>query len=122
MSHIQDQVHGRFKMFSGASIEALAATATRYVAEGGLAPKSIGVEYLEGASFFVLTLGYRDDEPGYGVSIQTHALGRADNLDDLSDIEARLTGAAARCPGLICHELYINADHQFFLITMALSA
>lgn len=121
MGRIQDQVHGRFKILSGASIEELTANAARFVNEGGLAPKSIGVEFLEGARRFVLTLGYRDDEPGYAVAFEHHDLGRADSLDDLSAIEERLTAVAARAPGILCHELYINSEHEFFLVIMRLA-
>lgn len=121
MSDIHDQVHDHFKMLSGSSIEELTAQAARFVAEGGLAPKSIGVEYLEGAKRFVLTLGYRADEPGYRVAFEIRDLGRADDLSDLTGIEERLRGVAAKTPGILCHELYINAAHEFFLVIMRLA-
>lgn len=121
MPAIEDQVHDHFKLLSGPSIEALTAEAARVVAEGGLAPKSIGVEYLEGAKRFVLTLGYRVDEPGYRVTFEIRDLGRADDLADLSAIEERLGAVAAKTPGILCHELYINAAHEFFLVIMRLA-
>lgn len=122
MGRIQDQLHGHFKMFSGTSIDELMATAARFVAEGGLAAKSIGIECLEGAGRFVLTLGYRDDEPGYPIAFELHDLGRADTLDDLSGVEGQLSAVAARTSNILCHELYINAQHEFFLVVMRLAA
>ncbi len=121
MGRVQDQLHGHFKMFSGASIDELTASAAQFVADGGLAPKSIGIECLEGAGRFVLTLGYRDDEPGYAIAFDVHDLGRAADLDDLSAIEARLAAVAAHAPNILCHELYINAAREFYLVIMRLA-
>ncbi len=122
MSGIQDQVHDHFKMFSGGSIRELTDQVARFAEAGGVAAKSIGVEYLEGARRFVLTLGYRTDEPGYPLAFELHDLGRADDLGDLSAIEARMGAVAAKTPGIICHELYINAEHEFFLVVMRLAS
>jgi hypothetical protein len=120
MSDVHDQVHGRFRILSGPSIEALLRQAESFVSEGKLAPKSIGVEYLEAAKAFVLSLGYRTDEPGYEVTFSHHPLCRVDSLADLGAVETAMARVAAGVAGIICHELYVDDHHQFFAIVMSL--
>src|SRR5687767_2089685 len=86
MANIDQQVHGKFKMFSGkleagSSIAALTKQVEEFVKSSKVAPKSIGVEYLEASKLVVLTLGYREDEAGYAVKLATVSLGNADKLD-----------------------------------------
>jgi hypothetical protein len=125
MSDITEQVHKKFKIFTGplqgdGSLGALADEVTRFVREAGIAPKSIGVEFIDTAKRLVLTLGYRDDEPGYPVNIQCVPVGRVEQLDaaGLTHLEQALGRASAGVPNIICHELYITQDHDFFMVFM----
>lgn len=127
MTNIASQVHNRFKVFSGAlepghRIDALAKKVAEFVASshGKVAPKSIGVEYLESAHRLIVTLGYRDDEPGYPIALHAVSLGRVDHLDgeDFSALEAKMTEAGARLQRVICHELFITEDHEFLMVFM----
>jgi hypothetical protein len=127
MSNIASQVHNRFKVFSGElepghRIDALAKKVTDFVAsgQGKIAPKSIGVEYLESAHRLIVTLGYRDDEPGYPVALHAVSLGRVAHLDgdDFTALEAKMAEAGGKLERVICHELFITEDHEFLMVFM----
>jgi len=124
MSQIAEQVHGKFKVFAGPlhednTIGPLAADISQFVSESNVAAKSIGVEYLESADRLIITLGYRDDEPGYPVKISSVSLGKIDALgDDFAQLEGEMQKAGARFPNIICHELYITDEHDFMMIFM----
>jgi len=124
MADVAAQVHHRFKAFTGGAgadggVAALAPEVEGFVRERGVAAKSIGVEFLEGARKLVLTLGYRDDEPGYGIRLTSRSLGKVDSLDDLSGLEARMGEAAGDLDGVLCHELFVTDDGEFVMVFMA---
>lgn len=128
MSNIRDQVHGKFKIFAGAlapdhSLGALAAEVERFAASAHAAPKSIGVEYLEHSKRVVLTLGYRDDEPGYPIRLHVVSLGKASSLDagELHALEQRMEAEAAKLSGVICHELFVTEHDEFLMVFMTLA-
>lgn len=124
MSQIGDQVHNHFKVFAGTldannSIGALADDVANYVSENGIAPKSIGVEYLEAADRLIITLGYRNDEPGYPIKLSCVSLGQIDALgSDFAELEKRMQAASTQQSNIICHELYVTAEHEFLMIFM----
>jgi len=71
---IKHQVHSKFKVFisdaeSEDAVEQLFRQADVFTKDNSVAPKSIGVEYLEGQKRLILSIGYRDDEPGYPVNL-----------------------------------------------------
>ena len=124
MSNVASQVHNRFKVFSGElepghRIDALAKKVVAF-ASGKVAAKSIGVEYLESAHRLIVTLGYRDDEPGYPIALHCESLGRVDHLDgeDFSALEAKMAAAGAKLASVICHELFITEDQEFLMVFM----
>jgi hypothetical protein len=124
MPEINDQVHSKFKMFTGplqsGGVDALAKELAGFVKESGVAAKSIGAEYLESAGKLVLTLGYRDDEPGYPVAVRSVDLGKIETLDApaLARLEKAMSDATAGVSGIICHELFITGDKEFFMVLM----
>jgi hypothetical protein len=124
MSQIQEQVHNKFKIFTGAlqpdgSIGPLADEISRYVSESKIAPKSIGVEYLESARRLIVSLGYRDDEAGYPVTLHSVSLGSVDTSGaDLNALERKMAEASAGLPNIICHELYITDKQEMLMIFM----
>lgn len=122
----QTQVHDHFKVFTtttggAAGVSLLSAEVTAWVAAEGVAAKSIGVEYLEAAGVLVLTVGYRRDEPGYPVGLHAVSLGRLETLDaaSLLSLEARMAASAAGVKQILCHELFVTADREFFMVFMA---
>jgi hypothetical protein len=122
-SGVQEQVHAQFKVFTGAAttdeaVDGVFSEVERFVAERGVAPKSIGVEYLEAAGRLVFTLGYRADEPPYRVRVTRQSLGTVDSMDDLSGLESRMASAAAGLANVICHELFVRADGEFVMVFM----
>jgi hypothetical protein len=121
MADVEAQVHHKFKVFttSGPNVGDLGGQVERFVAERQVAAKSIGVEYLEGAGKLVLTLGYRDDEPGYGVSILSRSVGVVGSMGDLSGLEARMADAAGSMAGVLCHELFVTDSGEFIMVFMA---
>lgn len=124
MTQITDQVHGKFKVFAGElladkTIGALAGEVSRFASENKIAAKSIGVEYLESARRLIVTLGYRDDEEPYPISLHTESLGKVDSMgNDFAALEQAMSAASARHPNIICHELYVTDDHEFLMIFM----
>lgn len=119
---MNSQVHSHFKVFVGALAEdrtpgPLAAEVAAWAKASGVAAKSIGVEYLEGAGKLLLTVGYRDDEPGYPVALRSVSLGRIEGLDEAgrAALEQRMAAASARLSSILCHELYVTADHEVIM-------
>jgi hypothetical protein len=126
MSEIEKQVHNKFKIFSGTlgadkSLGALADEVARFVDEGKLAAKSIGVEYLESAGRLIITLGYRDDEEYYPIKLTSVSLGKEENLAEktaFTQLEQAIAEASSKLNNIICHELYITGDHEFLMVFM----
>ncbi|MCK6575172.1 hypothetical protein L6V77_29235 [Myxococcota bacterium] len=125
MSNIHDQVHDHFKTFAGSldadgGIGALATQVPAWVKSAGAAPKSIGIEYIEGAKKLLLTVGYRTDEAGYEIALTTVNIGKVESLEGagLTDLEGRMGKAAAGVKNIICHELFVTADHSVHMVFM----
>jgi hypothetical protein len=119
------QVHSKFKMFTGKlggtrSILELATEVEAFAAKAKAAPKSIGIEFLEHNKTLVLTLGYRDDEPAVAIKLVTASLGKASKLDtaELAKLEVRLSQEAAKAKHVICHELFVTDDDEFIVVFM----
>jgi hypothetical protein len=108
------QVHHKFKVFSGAvdSITRLGPgeEVSKFVGQTNVASKSIGVEFVEGAAR-ALSLGYRDDEAGYPVSVETVPLGKVDAPDaaNFGSLETAMR-ARAQFANVICHAEYVLPD------------
>jgi hypothetical protein len=118
------QVHNKFKVFSGKlaqdkSIGSLANEIETFVRESKIAPKSIGAEYLEKAGRLLVTLGYRDDQTPETVKINCVPIGKIDSGADFSKIENAMMQAAADQKNIICHELFITDDDEFFMVFMS---
>ena len=126
MSEIEKQVHNKFKIFSGTlgadkNLGPLADEVARFVDEGKVAAKSIGVEYLESAGRLIITLGYRDDEEYYPIKLTSVSLGKTESLSeksDFADLEQSIADASAKVGNIICHELYITEDNEFLMVFM----
>jgi hypothetical protein len=124
MSAIQNQVHTNFKVFVGdlaadRSIGDLGAKVASFARTANVAAKSIGVEYLESLKKVVITLGYRTDEAPYPIRLQSVALGKVHVMtNDFSALEAAMGNAAEQQSNVICHELYVTEDQDFFLVLM----
>ena len=115
-------MHEQFKVFVGdagerSGISHLAAQVESFVANRGVAAKSIGVEFLERSSKLVLTLGYREGEGTYPVRLTSHSLGTVDGREeDLGALEGRMTEAASSLHGVLCHELFVTDANEFVMV------
>lgn len=124
MAQIDQQVHNKFKVFAGEldadkSIGALAGEISTFASENKIAAKSIGIEYLEAAKRLIITIGYRDDEEHYPISVQTVPLGKIDALgSDFAALEQKMAEASQNLQNIICHELYVTDDHEFLMVFM----
>jgi len=112
------QVHTKFEIFTGKSIDSLLSEVEKFAAKAKVAPKSIGVEYLEEIDCVVMSLGYRDDEPHYPVKLSCVRVGKIEPTADLSELEKAMTEAAAKQQDIICHEIFITDEHDFFMVFM----
>jgi hypothetical protein len=120
---IMNQVHDKFKVFTGGlsedgTISRLAGEVEKFVSESKITPKSIGAEYLEKAGRLILTLGYRDDEQPTPIKINCVPIGKVDISADFSNIESAMMKAAASQRNIICHELFITDNGDFFMVFM----
>lgn len=117
------QIHGKFKVFVGpvgsdGLIDEIAKRVEAFCAKGDIAPKSVGVEYLESQDVVVLSLGYRDDEPGYAIKLVSPVLGVFENLDPV-EIEKAMRAVCLGVENVICHEFYVREDGQFVMVLLA---
>jgi hypothetical protein len=129
MGNVEGQVHGKFKVFSGTlgadrTMGALAGEAEAWVRSAKVAPKSIGVEYVEAAGRLLLSIGYRDDEPGYAVTLTTVEIGRIEGLDagGLAKVEQAMASAGGKLSNVICHELYVTDKNDLLMVFMTRAA
>lgn len=126
MSQITDQVHSKFKVFTGklaadGTLGSLAAEVESWVKSARVAPKSIGVEYLESSAVLILSVGYRDDEAAYPVKLSSVRIGKIESIDPpgLASIERSMATASANVTNVICHELYVTAASDLLMVFMA---
>lgn len=128
---IEAQVHDQFKIFvsnvtaADSGIGAIAEKVARFTAENEVAPKSIGVEYLEGARRLVVTLGYRAGAEHYRVTLRPVSLGQAGTWEeggDFADLERRMAEAAQSVEKIICHELFVTTEGELVMVFMTLAA
>lgn len=120
----QAQSHSKFKVFIpeeniayDEAMRRLNNMVTSWSREGRVAPKSVGVEYLEGAKRLVLSVGFRDDEPGYPVKLTSVSLGKPNLFPD--EIGAAMEKAAKDIPNVICHEFFVTGDGEFVMVLMS---
>jgi len=129
MSTTTHQVHEKFKLFSGklASDGTLGALATEIAAwarEAKVAPKSIGIEYVESADRVIFSLGYREDEAPYAIAIRSVPVGKLGGFSEaeLGGLEKAMSAAAATSGHILCHELYVTANNELLMVLMSLAA
>ena len=120
MSQIDEQVHHHFKVFAGDAFDALAVQVRAWAAGGEAAPKSIGIEFVEAANKLLLSVGYRNDEPGYPVRLEAVSLGTLGTLDEasLAGIGAKMAEASRNFDRVICHELYVTGGQEVRMVFM----
>ena len=126
MSKITEQVHSRFKVFTGKlaadrTLGVLASEIEEWVRSAKVAPKSIGVEYLESSKQLILSVGYRDDESPYQIKLTSVEIGPLGQLDapGLAKLEQAMTRASASVKNIICHELYVTETNELLMVFMA---
>ena len=123
------QVHSKFKLFVGSvgtvgpdgTIGALAKEVEAFARTAKAAPKSIGIEYVEHTKQVLLSLGYRDDEPGYPITLHSISLGKlaTTGAAELTALEEKMGEAADKVEKLICHELLVTDENEFIMVFMA---
>jgi hypothetical protein len=122
--HIANQVHEKFKIFSGeltpdGSIGKLADEVAAFANKSKIAAKSIGVAYLEPSKRLVITLGYRTDEDPYPIRLHCIRIGKIDiEGHNFSPLEEKIGKASAKYKNIICHELYVTGVNDFTIVLM----
>jgi hypothetical protein len=123
---ITHQVHDSFKLFAGKLDSAghvgdLAKQVSAWAASAKVAAKSIGIEFVEHSKQVIMSIGYRSDEPAYGITIASTKIGKIDKLDaaELTRLETALGNAADNQDNVICHELYVTDANELYMVTMS---
>jgi hypothetical protein len=122
---VTHQVHGLFRVFSGASLQELIEGAVGFLTDESslVAPKSIGVTYIAATQMYVLSVGYQTDEqPGYKVTIKAVPLGEHKldgSLEAEMELEDAMEEAAAADSKVICHELFVDEHGEFGMVFMS---
>jgi len=117
------QEHTKFKLFSKQysteeSISQLLNEIETWVKREKVAPKSIGVEFLEKSNAIVMSLGYRDDE-NCNIKLNKKLI-KGFKLDsDYQKIEEAMSEATKEYEHIICHELFITDTNDFHMIFMS---
>ena len=126
MASIDAQVHDSFKLFAGkldaaGHISDIAAQVAAWSAGKKFSPKSVGIEFIESTKQVILSIGFRDDEEGYGVKLASAKIGKLGGLeaDELVRLERALGSAAANQQNVICHELYVTDANELYIVTMS---
>lgn len=123
---ITAQVHDKFKLFTGklqadGTIGSLADEVAAWAREAKVAPKSIGIEYVESADRVIFSIGYRDDEAAYAIKVSSVPVGKLSGFSegDLGALERAMGEAAAKHGSLICHELYVTGKNDLLMVFMS---
>ena len=124
MSTVSHQVHDNFKSFIGSDIATISNAVSSFVKSSGVAAKSIGIVHVSAAGKLLFSLGYRDDEPGYPVTLTSVSLGHIDTIHSggLDSLDQALASAAENIDGIICHELVIDPSGDFAVVFLTHSA
>ena len=115
------QQHSLFKLFrqgaeNHADLTRIAATAAAWVKEAKVAPKSIGLEYLEAEREFLMSLGYSKDK-AYEVGFDIVAVGHLQGAE-LKDLEQAMAQAAESRANVICHELTVIGNTLYAVMML----
>jgi hypothetical protein len=127
MSDISNQVHNKFKIFAGPlaadkTLGKLADDVAAFANGNAIAAKSIGVEYLEALQSIVITLGYSEGGEHYPIRLECVPMGKINDLGgDFTSLENAMSAASAEKTGIICHELYLTAEGDLFMVFMTLA-
>jgi hypothetical protein len=122
--HIAKQVHDKFKIFSGelaadGTIGKLADEVAAYASKAKIAPKSIGVAYLEPSKRVIITLGFTEDAEPYPIKLHCIRLGTVHiEGNDFSALEEKMAKAGGKHGNIICHELYVTGGNDFTVVVM----
>jgi len=121
---IKNQVHSKFKVFvpeagltDQEAMQRLGSMVEGYAHASGVAIKSVGIEYIDASKQVVLSLGYRDDEPGYPVKLAAIPLGKLGTRPD--EIAAAMEKAAAGVENVICHEFFVDDAGEFVMVLLS---
>ena len=116
------QVHGKFKLFAASyesenDLNALLRQVETWIRDNKVAPKSIGIEFLEKSNTLIMSIGYRDDE-SYPVSLQVVKAGKLDSNFVFDKNERDIATAVQSIERIICHELFVTGDDDLSIIFM----
>jgi hypothetical protein len=117
----QTQSHNNFKMFAaqyakGVGLDRLLREIEDWVKTNKVAPKSIGIEFLEDTKTLIMSIGHRNDE-AYEVTLNTALIGKLD-VNDLTKCEKDIEEAISGLKDIICHELFVTDEGLLHMIFM----
>jgi hypothetical protein len=118
---VMDQIHNNFKMFTaqyakGIGLDQLLREIEGWVKTNKVAPKSIGIEFLEDTKTLIMSIGYRNDEQ-HEITLNTALIGKLD-IDNLTKCEKDIEEAISGLKDIICHELFVTDEGLLHMIFM----
>ena len=121
---IKNQVHSKFKVFipeasltDEEAMRRLASMVEGWARASKVAIKSVGIEYIDALKQVVLSLGYRDDEPGYPVKLTSISLGKLGLRPD--EIGTAMEEAAKNTENVICHEFFVDEKGEYVMVLLS---
>jgi len=121
---IKNQVHSKFKVFipeaglaDDEAMRRLQSMVEGWARASKAAIKSVGIEYVDASKQVILSLGYRDNEPGYPVKLTSYQLGKLQLRPE--EIERAMENAAGDVENVICHEFFVDGDGEFVMVLLS---
>lgn len=119
------QEHAKLRIFVGrldpsGELGRLANDVTDFAST--VAAKSIGVEALRSSGLLIVSLGYREDESPYAVTLEMRWLGDLDEsaVPDEGRVERELLAASKTVGPILCHEVYSPDGQRFAAVFLTL--
>lgn len=106
----------KFKLFNDELKSALQ-SATQFVNQPNVDPKSLGLEYIESTSKSVISIGYEErSSASIPVSFKTVTIGNMS--DSMEVLEKNLESEQSKVANIICHDISVDAEGTLTVVIM----
>lgn len=118
---MKNQIHSKFKFFivdytSGKLSAKTKKEILDFTNSGKIAPKSIGVEFIESNSTLAISIGFQEKKNTGKYDISIKKIGKFTGVSDVPAVEKNMEKIASKIEGIICHEFFTTSDSEMFSI------